>query len=225
MPDVAKVFDLPAEVHADAEALWHFHRLDHDLVPASVCIGLGSHDLGVATYTAELYRRGLFPVIVFSGANASTTIERFPRGEAVHYRDHAVSLGVPPEAIYVETKAKNTPENITLTHELLDRAGIRVDSVILTCRPYQQRRAYGIFKKLWPGPNIMCSGQQLPLDEYIVGIGDTKRVVDMLVGDTQRLQLDQQNSWGIEQDIPSRVWQAYERLVTAGFTSRVIKAA
>jgi uncharacterized SAM-binding protein YcdF (DUF218 family) len=222
---MAKVFDLPTDVHTDAETLWRFHRLDHELAPASVSIGLGSHDLGVATYTAELYHRGLFPVILFSGANAPTTVGRFPRGEAVHYRDHAVSLGVPPEAIYLETKATNTPENITLAHELLDAAGIRVDSAIVTSRPYQQRRAYGIFKKLWPGPDVMCSAEQLPMDKYIAGIGDTKRVVDMLVGDTQRLQLDWQNGWGIEQEIPGQVWAAYERLIAAGFTSRVIKAA
>ena len=81
---MAKVFDLPVDVHSDTEILWNFHRLDHDLTTASVGIGLGSHDPGVATYTAELYHRGLFPVIVFSGANAPTLVpmnswSRLPR--------------------------------------------------------------------------------------------------------------------------------------------------
>ncbi len=222
---MAKVFDLPVDVHSDAEILWNFHRLDHDLKAASVGIGLGSHDAGVATYTAELYHRGLFPVIVFSGANAPTTRERFPRGEAVHYREHAISLGVPPEVIYLETRATSTPENVVFTRDLLADAGVSVESVIVTCRPYQQRRAYGIFKKLWQEPVVMCSGQQVPLDKYIVGIGDTKRVVDMLVGDTQRLQLDWQTGQAIEQDVPPAVWDAYEHLIAAGFTSRVINAA
>src|SRR5580658_9574999 len=93
---------VPRGLRADVETLWAYHDMHHELRPVDVCIGLGSHDLGVATYTAELYRCGLFSRIVFTGANALTTIERFPRGEAVHYREHAISLGVPAEAISVE---------------------------------------------------------------------------------------------------------------------------
>jgi hypothetical protein len=55
--------------------------------------GLGSHDLSVATHAAQLWKQGVFPRIVFTGANAPTTKARFPRGEAVHYREHALELG------------------------------------------------------------------------------------------------------------------------------------
>ena len=58
-------------------------------------------------------------MIVFSGANAPTTKVRFPKGEAVHYREHARSLGVAEEAILIETEATNTAENLTLTRALL----------------------------------------------------------------------------------------------------------
>jgi hypothetical protein len=87
---------LPPDLRADVETLWTYHGMGHQLRRCDIGIGLGSHDLGVAIYTAELYHQGMFPHIMFTGANAPTTIERFPRGEAVHYRDHAVSLGVPP---------------------------------------------------------------------------------------------------------------------------------
>jgi hypothetical protein len=40
------------------------------LRPCSAGIGLGSHDLGVATFAADLYHAGLFPVLVFSGGNS-----------------------------------------------------------------------------------------------------------------------------------------------------------
>jgi hypothetical protein len=79
--------------HADAKLIWNYHQLGHQLRPCSAGIGLGSHDLGVATLAADLYRAGLFPVLVFSGGNSPTTAARFPRGEAVHYAEHArVSL-------------------------------------------------------------------------------------------------------------------------------------
>ena len=66
----------------------------------------------------------MFPLIVFTGANAPTTIERFPRGEAVHYREHAISLGVPDYVILAETRATKTGENITLSRPLLDVQGV-----------------------------------------------------------------------------------------------------
>jgi hypothetical protein len=36
---------------------------------------------------------------VFTGGPNPTHPERFPRGEAVHFTEHAVDLGVPREAI------------------------------------------------------------------------------------------------------------------------------
>ena len=92
--------------------------------PADVAIGLGSHDLGVPAFCAELYRAGLFPSLVFSGGSNPTAPERFPRGEAVHFREHALDLGVPAEAVLLEPSATNTGQNITLSRELLAAAGI-----------------------------------------------------------------------------------------------------
>ncbi|WP_234341748.1 tyrosine-type recombinase/integrase [Streptomyces sp. NRRL S-646] len=107
----------------DAVLIWDYHRMGHERRPCSAAIGLGSHDLGVATTAVALYRTGFFPVVVFSGGNSPTTRARFPRGEAVHYREHALSLGVPDEAILVEPKAANTGQNITFSRELLTEAG------------------------------------------------------------------------------------------------------
>jgi hypothetical protein len=81
---------IPADVRADVETLWNYHHIGHELRPADVGIGLGSHDIGVAFRTAELYHQGMYPLVVFTGANAPTTIDRFPRGEAVHYRERAL---------------------------------------------------------------------------------------------------------------------------------------
>jgi uncharacterized SAM-binding protein YcdF (DUF218 family) len=213
---------VPHNVRADVETLWAYHDMHHELRSVDVCIGLGSHDLGVATYAAQLYQQGLFPRIVFTGANAPTTIERFPRGEAVHYRDHAVSLRVPAEAISVETQAANTSQNLTYSRAVLEHAGIQPKSVLLISRPYQQRRAYATCRKVWPQVDVLCGSRPLPLDEYIDSIGDVDRVINMLVGDTQRITEYAKRGFAIEQEMPDDVQAAYERLVNAGFTSRLI---
>ncbi|MGY6657294.1 YdcF family protein [Amycolatopsis sp. TRM77291] len=213
---------LPDDLRADVQALWDYHDMRHELRPADVGIGLGSHDLGVATCAAELFHAGMFPRIVFTGANAPTTVDRFPRGEAVHYREHALELGVPDDAILVEPRARNTGENVTLTRELLESRGIEVGSVVLISRPYQQRRAYATCKKLWPAVDIICASRPLPLDDYVESIGDVDRVINMLVGDTQRITVYAERGFAIPQDIPRRVAEAYARLVQAGFRERIL---
>ncbi|MEV4600459.1 YdcF family protein [Amycolatopsis sp. NPDC049253] len=213
---------LPDNLRADVQTLWDYHDMHHELRPTDVGIGLGSHDLGVATYTAELYQQGYFPRIVFTGANAPTTVERFPRGEAVHYQEHALELGVPDDAILVEPEARNTGDNITLSRQLLETRGLEVTSVMLISRPYQQRRAFATCKKRWPEVDVICASRPLPLDDYIKSIGDADRVVNMLVGDTQRITVYAQREYSIAQRIPSRVQVAYKRLVSAGFDSRLL---
>ncbi|WP_285494512.1 YdcF family protein [Actinomadura sp. NBRC 104425] len=213
---------LPEGLRADVEVLWRYHDMGHAVRRCDVAIGLGSHDLGVATYAAELYHQGMAPLIVFTGANAPTTVERFPRGEAVHYREHALALGVPDEAILVEPKATNTGQNIALTRRLLEDRKIEVRSALVISRPYQQRRAYATAKKVWPELEVVCASRPLPLDDYVRGIGDADRVINMLVGDTQRVWVYAERGFAIAQEVPAEVLGAYERLVAAGFTSRLV---
>ena len=71
---------IPEHLRADVETLWAYHDMRHELGPCDVGIGLGSHDLGVAVVAVDLFHQGLLPLIVFTGANAPTTVDRFPRG-------------------------------------------------------------------------------------------------------------------------------------------------
>ncbi|MGH3451240.1 MAG: YdcF family protein [Haloechinothrix sp.] len=171
---------------------------------------------------AELYHLGLFPLILFTGANAPSTVGRFPRGEAAHYRDHAVALGVPVEAILVEPYARNTGQNIEFTRKLLADEGVEVGSVLLISRPYQQRRSYATCRKVWTGVDVICGSRPLLLDEYLATIGDANFVVDMLVGDTQRVIEYPKHGFAIEQEAPDAVLAAYHRLIEAGHTSRLL---
>jgi len=82
---------------------------------------------------------------------------------------------VPGDSILVEPCAKNTSENFTLSRDRLAQQGIHADSIIVGCRPYQQRRAYGIARKIWPELEAMCTREPTSLDECIVQIGDTDR--------------------------------------------------
>ncbi|MEE1941383.1 YdcF family protein [Streptomyces sp. TRM 70361] len=210
---------------ADAQCLWEFQQMGHEVRPCSVAIGLGSHDLGVADTTADLYHRGMAPLIVFTGATSPTTRDRMPRGEAEHYRERAVELGVPAEAILVEPRARNTGENIRFSRSLLEEQGVPVSSVLLVSKPYEERRAYATACKLWPEVEWVSASAPMSLTEYIDSIQDARLVIDMLVGSLQRLMLYPAQDFMVAQDVPSDVRHAYERLVSQGFTSRLVCGA
>lgn len=206
---------------ADAKLLWDYHQMHHELRPCSVAIGLGSHDLGVADTTAELYKRGMMPLIVFTGATSPTSKERMPRGEAVHYRERALELGVPSSAVLVEPEARNTGENISFSKAVLEEAGADVSSVLLVSKPYEERRAYATACKLWPAVEFVSASTEATFDAYVESIGNVQLVVDMLVGALQRIQRYPRQGFMIRQVIPPSVSAAYARLRNKGFTSRL----
>ncbi|UGT64337.1 YdcF family protein [Nocardia asteroides] len=186
-----------------------------------VGIGLGGHDPSVAGHAAELYHRGLIPLIVFTGATSPVTAVRFPRGEAVHYREIVLALGVPDEVILVEPAATNTGQNIEFSRELL--AGRDIRSVTLITKPQQARRGYATCRKVWPEVEVVCSFTALPFDDYVESIGDTDLVLTSLVGETQRVWTYAEQGFAIEQDVPADVRDAFATLVAAGYTDRLIR--
>lgn len=207
----------------DAQILWDYHQLQHEPRVTDIAIGLGSHDIGVAEHAAELWHEGRFPLIVFTGANAPTTVGVFPRGEAVHYAERAQRLEVPAEAILTETRATNTGENFSFTRELLDRLDIHPAAATVITRPYQQRRAFATARKIWPELDVVCSARAQALDAYIASVRDADRVLNMLVGDTQRIWVYAESGFAEPQSIDKQTLEAYERLVAAGYTSRLVR--
>lgn len=207
---------------SDAHTLWDFQQMGHEPRPCSVAIGLGSHDLGVADATVDLYRRGMFPLMVFTGATSRTTERRMPKGEAEHYRERALELGVPASAILVEATARNTGENIRFSRSLLDDHGVDVSSILLVSKPYEERRAYATARKLWPDVDVVSASTDMRLEEYADSIEDPRLVLDMLVGAQQRLFIYPERGFTIAQDVPNDVVAAYERLRHAGFVGRLM---
>lgn len=209
-------------VWADAELVWEFHRLHHRPKPCSAAVALGCNDLGVAAHAAELYHRGLFPVVVFTGGNSRETARTFPRGEAVHYRERALELGVPDDVILVEPNATNTGENIALSREVLAAAGVEVSSLMLVSMPYMERRAFATTRKVWPEVEPVCASAPVSLTEYALRTKHGTELIDMIVGDFQRLIEYPRKGFAIPQKIPPIVYSAYRRLVAAGFRSRML---
>ncbi|MFJ8404944.1 YdcF family protein [Streptomyces microflavus] len=217
---------MPPITDADRDAartLWDFNLLNQRARPVSAAVALGGCDIGVATAVAELYRARLFSTVVFTGAVTEATQGRFPRGEAVHFREAALALGVPDEAILLEAHATNTGQNIAFARQVLEGAGERVDSVLLVCMPYMQRRAYATCRRQWPEVEVLCASQKLSFDEYAEAQDDEADFVAMMVGDTQRVMKYPGQGFAISQDVPDRVRDAFERLCRRGYDAWLLR--
>ncbi len=173
----------------------------------------GNHRRSVASGPADL---GLPP-----GGNSPTTATVFPRGEAVHFREHAIGLGVPAEAILLEPKAGNTGQNIMFSREVLAAVGIRPVGAACLQAPHGTEVVRDRPQAV-ADVEILCASKPLEFDDYLKSIGNEKLVLDMLVGDLQRVIEYPKLGFAIEQEIPEDVHAACESLINDGFTSRLI---
>lgn len=207
-----------------AQKIWDYHHLNHHLEKGDLIFCLGSHDLRVADRSSELYKKGFAPKILFSGGFGNVTKD-WKVSEAEQLTERAVSLGVPRHDIFVENKASNTGENIRFGYELLQLSNYEVKRMILVQKPYMERRTFATFMAQWPGDaiEIYVTSPQVSLEEYISDDIPLEKVINLMVGDLQRIKEYPKKGFQIKQDIPDEVWDAFEELVALGYDKHLIK--
>ena len=211
-------------VLALAKKLWDYHHTHHSLQPSDCILVLGSHDTRVAERGAELYLQGWAPLLVFSGGLGRLTKEEWSEPEAELFAKIAIEKGVPPDAILIENQSTNTGENILFTQQLLKQKNLDPQRFIVVQKPYMERRSFATFKKHWPEKELRVTSPQLSLEEYITENLPLEKVVNIMVGDLQRIKIYPQKGFQVYQEIPADVWEAYERLVAMGFDKQLVKA-
>jgi uncharacterized SAM-binding protein YcdF (DUF218 family) len=205
-----------------AKKLWDYHHMNHVLEKADVILVLGSHDLRVAERGAELWLQGWAPLLVFSGGLGNLTQHIWKETEADQFARIAMDLGVPAEAILVENRSTNTGENIVFSRKLLQEHNHDPDSFIVVQKPYMERRSYATFKKHWPEKQIFVTSPQLPFEDYPMTEIPMEKVINIMVGDLQRIKHYPARGFQIAQEIPDDVWSACERLMEAGFNKHLM---
>ncbi len=205
-----------------AKIIWNYHLVHHRLVPSDCILALGSHDTRVAERAAELYHQGWAPLIIFSGGLGRLTDGMWTEPEADLFARIAVEKGVPPADIFIENKSTNTGENIRYVQQMLQEKQRSVRSFILVQKPYMERRSLATFEKNWPGQQFMVTSPQISFEDYPTRDIPLEKVINIMVGDLQRIRLYPAKGFQTYQDIPSNVWNAYERLVEMGFTSQLV---
>jgi len=214
---------LTPDILSLAKTLWNYHQMNHVLAKSDCILALGSHDLRVAERVAELYHQGLAPLVIMSGRLGNFTQQIWTESEADKFAKIAIEKGVPPEAILIENKSTNTGENILFTQKLLAEKELNPQSFIVVQKPYMERRSYATFKKHWPDKNLSVTSPQISFETYPTEEIPLERVIHIMVGDLQRIKYYPEKGFQIYQEIPPDVWQAYEKLIAAGFDKHLMK--
>jgi uncharacterized SAM-binding protein YcdF (DUF218 family) len=210
------------DVEHAAQLVWDYHHVGQALAAADAILVLGSHDTRVAERAAELYLAGLGPLVVFSGNLGAITSGIWTRPEAEIFADVAEARGIPRERMLLETRSTNTGENVRFARELLAAHGIALRRAIAVQKPYMERRTLATFQVLWPELEVLVTSPQLSLEAYAGDAGARDDVLHIMVGDLQRLIVYARRGWSAPQQVPAEVLEAYERLVAAGYTRRLI---
>ena len=177
--------------------------------------------------TTLLFFDGFAPIIIFSGgiAHQGDLVETpWEKPEAEMFAERAIQLGVPEDKIIIENKAKNGGENILFTDNILKEKNLHFNSFIAIQKPYMERRTYATIKVHWPNKKVIVTSPPIDFEDYPNSDISKNDVINIMVGDLQRIKIYPDKRFQIFQEIPSDVWEAYQELVRLGYTKHLIKS-
>jgi uncharacterized SAM-binding protein YcdF (DUF218 family) len=212
-------------IHA-AQVLWDFHQVQHTLKPCDIMLVLGSYDLAVPQYAAELYHQKLAPLIICTGGIAHTDdllATGWDKTEAEVFADTMIKAGVPKDAILCEPTAQNTGANYTNSRLLLEEKNIAFQSALVVTKPYMERRALATGEARWPDKELWVASPQADMMDYLSrsdkGIANE---ISIMVGDLQRFRVYPARGFMSVHLVPDPVWKSFEFLVSRGFTGHLV---
>lgn len=207
-----------------AAVLWDFHAVEKSPSErVDIILALGSHDVRVAETAADLWLKEISPWLVVSGGSGKVTGGIWVKPEAEVFADIAAAKGVPRDSVVVEPEAKNTGDNIVLSRRATAIRGIEVTSSILVTKPYMRRRALATAQKQWEEVEWFVTSPPLGLSDYATPDTPLDKMINLMVGDLQRLDVYAEQGFQVPQEIPAAVWAAWQELVDAGYDKFVIR--
>jgi uncharacterized SAM-binding protein YcdF (DUF218 family) len=135
------------EVKKSVMRTWSYLAENDELDNADLIFVFGGAGLNRVKAAVLLYKEGCAGKIMFTGMRASY-MNDFSVSEAEFYKKEAIKLGVGEKDIIIETKAKNTPENVLFSKKILKEMNFLPKTVILVSSQFHIKRAYLTFKSV-----------------------------------------------------------------------------
>ena len=214
-------------VYENLIKIWDYMHMNMEPEKTDCIVGFGNYNDDIALRAAELYHQGYAPKVLFTGGLGRNTIDLWKETEADRFARVAMDAGVPKEDIIIENQATNTKDNILFTKAMFEKLGMKVDSFIGVHKPFMERRIYAAMKVYWPEMKMIITSPQLTLEEYLANSTKTglteEKVIDVIVGDFQRIKVYAEKGYQIPQEVPDEVWDAFDKMVELGFTSELVR--
>lgn len=210
------------DIDINSKILWDYLVLNEKLTKANCILGLGSQDKEVAKYCSKLFLENYALFVIFSGGKGRLTPKKWKHPEAEEFKKIAVALGIPRSKIFIENKSTNTKENIQFTKKLISRKKMKIKKIIVVTQPFLQKRAKAVFKKYMPDVKSIFSYSNINFEKYTNPEVSKEELINMLVGEAQRLVEYPRKGYIPRQVIPKVVKKAVLALINSGYRRYVI---
>lgn len=217
------------EISDLARIIWDYHHMNQSLEKADVLFVLGGHDLRVPEYAAKLYTEGYAPFVLVSGGmahNDDLLKTGWDKTEADMFKEVLVRDGVPSDKIILESEAKNTGDNFALGRKVFDEACVTFQSVVVVTKPYMERRAFATGAKQWSDKHMIVTSPPIGFEDYFSHYVNEETspetVLNIMMGDLQRIEVYGRNGFQIPQEIPEVVREAFRKLKLRGYTKHLL---
>lgn len=218
---------MTSDNYRNLEIIWKYMHMNMTPEKADCIIGFGNYNDDIALRASELYHQGYAPKILFTGGLGRNTVDLWTQTEAERFAEIAIQAGVPSEDIIIENQSSNTAENILFAKEMLLSRNMKVAKILGVHKPFMERRIFAAWKVYWPEVELVITSPQLSIREYLdasvkQGLSE-KKVIDVIVGDFQRIDVYARRGYQIPQEIPEMVMKAFSEMVQSGYTSELVK--
>jgi uncharacterized SAM-binding protein YcdF (DUF218 family) len=211
------------EVEKLAKIIWDYHLMHHKLQKADLILILGGSHIQVAKYGATLFLEGWAPLIMVSGGLGKNAKKLWGKTEAEAFREVLIDQGVPKNKIIMEKESLNTGENVINSKKILINKGLVPKKIIAVHKPFMERRTYATIKNFWPEVEVVVSSPNVSFENYEIEGKNREYLINSLVGYLHRIKEYPKMGFQVEQEIPKKVWNAYNRLVQLGYSRKLIK--
>jgi hypothetical protein len=195
----------------------YLYLRDPEIGPADAVIGFGHFDLKIPRRCLELHRRGLAPLIVFSGGRGAGTAD-LGQAEARAFLDE-IQAHASEGAVLLEDRSTNTGENVEATARLLEDEGRPLGSgggvrtALIVANACRQRRVDLTCRRHHPDVRwINAPPATSFLEEVALYAGKGQDLVPLLSGEIQRLLDYPARGFCLPAHIPPEVLAAHARL-------------
>ena len=198
-------------------------HMKQPLKPCDAAIAMGSHDLRVAAYAAQLIIEKWAPILICSGGSGRLTDSIWQESEASLFAKAAIAAGLPAEKILLEDKSTNTGENLVFSRLLCEKHNIPMSKILLIHKPYMERRVWAAAGKMWPDTQVTVTSPSISFLDYPTNEIPLEQVIHILTGDFQRVLIYPEKGYALTQPVPDNAMHAFDLLTRQGFTQHLIQ--